>query len=106
MVLSDGLNNINMLNFTLNSGYDCIMCSSPPEEKIEHLIFHCQFSHECWSSLNLALQQSGDRCQIVEQGRTQWTRPMFMEVFIVDAWNIWKERNNLLFNNITPELDS
>jgi hypothetical protein len=31
---------------------------------------------------------------------------MFMEIFIVEAWSIRKERNNFLFNNITPELES
>jgi hypothetical protein len=48
----------------------------------------------------------GNRLPIIEQGKTQWTDPMFMEVFIVGAWNIWKERNNMLFNNFTPNLES
>jgi hypothetical protein len=105
LVLTNRLNTRNMLrrrHFTLNSGYDCLLCSSPPEETIERLIFHCQFSHECWSTLNISWQQSGDRCQIIEQGRAQWTRPMFMEVFIIAAWNILKEGNNILFNNVEP----
>jgi hypothetical protein len=105
LILTDRLNTRNMLrrrHYTLNSGYDCLLCSSPPEETIERLIFYCQFSHECWSTLNISWQQSGDRCQIIEQGRAQWTRPMFMEVFIIAAWNILKERNNILFNNVEP----
>jgi hypothetical protein len=46
------------------------------------------------------------RLQIVEQAKLQWTRPMFMEVFIVGAGSMWKERNKILFNNITLELES
>jgi hypothetical protein len=29
-----------------------------------------------------------------------------MEVFIIATWSIWKERNNLCFNGIKPELAS
>jgi hypothetical protein len=109
LILMDRLNNINMLRrrqYILDSGYNCLLCASPPEETIEHLLFHCDFSTECWSTLNISWQQTGGRCQIIEQGKSQWTGPMFMEIFIVAAWNIWKERNNLLFNNVTPHVDS
>jgi hypothetical protein len=27
-----------------------------------------------------------------------------MEVFLIGAWNIWKERNNMHFRNITPTI--
>jgi hypothetical protein len=60
------------------------MCTPPPEETIEHMAFHCQFIRECWASLKL-VWQSGNTCQIIEQGKLQWTGPMFMEVFIVGA---------------------
>ena len=31
---------------------------------------------------------------------------MFMEIFMIAAWSIWKERNDLVFNAISPALDS
>ena len=31
---------------------------------------------------------------------------MFMDVFAIAAWNIWKQRNNLYFNAISPDLSS
>lgn len=31
---------------------------------------------------------------------------MFMEVFIVAAWGLWKERNNKHFRGIVPSVDS
>jgi hypothetical protein len=82
------------------------MCTTPPEETIEHLIFHCPFSRACWTTLNISWQQYGNRLQITKQAKPQWARPMFMEIFIVGAWSVRKERNNFLFNNITPELES
>jgi hypothetical protein len=108
LILMDKLNTRNMLRrrqYILDSGYNCLMCHTPPAETIEHLLFHCPFSQACWATLNITWQQHGRRLQIVEQAKLQWTRPMFMEVFIVGAWSIWKKRNKLLFNNITPDLD-
>jgi hypothetical protein len=81
------------------------MCSTPLEKTIEHLPFYCPFSRACWTTLNISWQQYGNKLQLIEHAKSQWTGHMFMEVFIVCDWSIWKERNNLLFNNITPELD-
>jgi hypothetical protein len=36
--------------------------------------------------------------------KAAWSEPMFMEVFTVAAWSIWKERNNLHFNGVTPQV--
>jgi hypothetical protein len=47
-----------------------------------------------------------NRFDIVYDAKNLWTWPMFIEVFMVGAWNIWKERNNMLFNRITPSLSS
>jgi hypothetical protein len=105
LLLSDRINTRNMLrrrNFILNSGYNCLLCDTPPEETIEHIFFHCPFSQECWSALNIIWPFGGTRLQIIEHGKTQWRDPLFMEVFLIGARNIWKERNNMHFKNITP----
>ena len=39
---------------------------------------------------------------LVPTGPTQ----MFLDVFAMAAWNIWKQRNNFYFNNVAPEVDS
>jgi hypothetical protein len=44
----------------------------------------------------------GDRLEIIKQGRIAWNKQLFMETFMLGAWNIWKERNNMLFNGISP----
>jgi hypothetical protein len=86
----------------LNSGYNCLS----PEETIEHMLFHCQFNRKCWATLNLHWHALGNRLQIIEQGRTQWAAPMFMKIFIVGGWSIWKEIDNMLFNNVAPNVES
>jgi hypothetical protein len=38
----------------------------------------------------------------------RWYKAMkkfFMEIFIVAAWLIWKQRNNLIFNKVRPSLE-
>jgi hypothetical protein len=107
LVLCDRLNTRNMLKrrkFTLRSGYSCLMCNHPPEETIEHLLFHCPFSTSCWDCLNISWLQHGDRLHIIDQGRRIWKKPMYMEVFMVGAWNIWKEINALLAKENTHRI--
>jgi hypothetical protein len=93
-------------HLVINSGFNCLMSANPPEETLEHLLFHCPFSNQCWASLNMQWQVFGTRLYIVEQGRRDWSGPLFMEVMLTGSWNIWKEHNAYLFQGVAPSLDS
>jgi hypothetical protein len=47
-----------------------------------------------------------DRRTIIQKGKEQWQKPMFMEIFLISAWNIWKERNNLYFKGLNPRVET
>jgi hypothetical protein len=61
------------------------------------MIFHCPFSPTYWHTLGMVWDATGDRLQILEGGKRIWTKPSIMELFMLSSWNIWKERNQLLF---------
>jgi hypothetical protein len=52
-----------------------------------------------WESLS-------DRLNLLEEGKRRCHKPLFMEIFMLAAWNIWKERNKLLFEGTDPTLAS
>jgi hypothetical protein len=43
---------------------------------------------------------------MMDEARNQFANDFFMEVFILAAWLIWKQRNNLIFNKIRPTFQS
>lgn len=49
--------------------------------------FHCPIDH---------------RLQLLTQATLSWKKPMFMDVFLVVAWSLWKEHNNKHFRGIPP----
>lgn len=110
LLMVDRVNTRNMLKrrqFALaNDDYSCMLCSTPPEETLVHLFYQCPFACACWSSLGIAWPASVDHFEIMHAGKRAWQGPMFMEVFIVAAWGIWKERNDKLFRGIPPSLHS
>lgn len=87
-----------------DNNYSCLLCCHPPEESLEHLFFKCPFSAAFWEKLNIGWPDLDDRLQMLHAAKNTWLRPMFMEVFIVAAWSIWKERNNKHFGGIAPEI--
>jgi hypothetical protein len=82
------------------------MCANPPEETIEHMLFHCPFTTLGWEKVGMNRHNNNDRKTIIQRGKDHWHKPMLMEIFLVSAWNIWKERNNLLFKGIALNIDS
>jgi hypothetical protein len=46
-----------------------MICTNPPEETLEHLLFHCDFSKECWQIIGMQWSDTGDRLQILEDGK-------------------------------------
>jgi hypothetical protein len=45
--------------------------------------------------INMVWASQGDRLEIIKQGRITWNKKLFMEIFMLGAWNIWKERNSM-----------
>jgi hypothetical protein len=43
---------------------------------------------------------------MMEEARQSFNIDFFMEVFIIGAWQIWKERNNFIFNRANPSFRS
>jgi hypothetical protein len=81
------------------------MCK-PPEETLEHLLFYCDFSKECWQTIDMQRDNICDRLHIIEDGKQRWDRPLFMETFLLVAWNIWKEKNNHYYQGVDPSIAS
>ena len=110
LLAADRLNTRAMLRrraMTLpNDDHNCSMCAHGVEESIEHLIFRCDFSVQCWDKLCVRWSVSGNRLQLIHETKTRWVGPMFMEVLIVGAWGIWKERNNKCFRGIEASIGS
>lgn len=110
LLLADRLNTRNMLRrrkqVLWDNNYACLFCANPPEETLEHLFFRCSFSALCRGELGLSWNDRGDRLHLLHEAKQTWTRPMFMEVFIVAAWGLWKERNNKHFRGVVPSVDS
>jgi hypothetical protein len=82
------------------------MCANPPEETIEHTIFQCPFSMACWQEIQMTWDANGDRLSIISRGKKRWNKPLFMEIFMIASWNIWKEMNKSLFEGIAPTISS
>jgi hypothetical protein len=75
-------------NYSINSSYNCLICSSPPEETIEHMLFLCPFSRQCWAKLQIQWPVSGDGLKIIEENKNQWKQQMYMEIVILGSWSI------------------
>lgn len=97
---------LNRHHFNVGDNLDCLLCGLHVEETVEHLFFHYTFSSTCWQYLGIGWNDHNHRLQLLEQARTTWERPMFMDIFLVASWSLWKERNNNYFRSIAPTFDS
>jgi hypothetical protein len=84
------------------NNYNWVLCFNNREETTFHLFFSCPFSQACWSSLNIHWNFTTDFYTMMDGAKSQFTHNFFMEVFIIAAWLIWKQRNNFIFNKVRP----
>ena len=59
-------------------------------------------SRACWQHLGIQWNFASDFFQMLIQAKQQFTNPYFMEIFIIAAWQIWKQRNNFIFDRGRP----
>jgi hypothetical protein len=106
LLLMDRLNTRNILrrkNFAIQgSNYSCVLCNSNTEETAYHLFFGCCFSQQCWQLIGFQWNTSLPFFEMLSASRNNFNRQFFMEVFIISAWSIWKQRNGLIFDGRPP----
>ena len=109
LLFQDRLNTRNMLkrrHYNIGDDHNCFLCDQSIEETVEHMIFTCVFSRQCWSKLGIIWDPFPGRLQAIQDQKNNHPSPLFLEKFIVAAWSMWKERNNHHFRAIPPSLQS
>jgi len=83
-------------------------------ESVDHLFLHCNFFGAIWCQVRLWLGFSGVDHDIIGDHFLHFTyylggmktRRSFLKLFwLFCVWLFWKERNNIIFNNITTPIE-
>jgi len=110
LLLMNRLNTRNILKrkkFKIEgNNYDCVLCNSHNEETAMHLFFTCPFAKSCWQLIGLEWHLGVPFFQMIESAKQSYNNNFFMEIFIIAAWQIWKQRNDLIFENRPASLNS
>lgn len=89
-----------------NTSVFCSTCLIDARETREHIFFHCDFSKACWIKIGWVWDTSLELHQMIQSQRLAFTYQCFMEIFLLATWNIWKERNGLIFEGIQPSVSN
>ncbi|KQK05596.2 hypothetical protein BRADI_2g21085v3 [Brachypodium distachyon] len=82
------------------------------DETISHLLVGCVFSCQVWQQL-LTCWGHGDWCPGPGADLREWwtSRPLsrrgrkdFLTAFILVFWIIWRHRNDIIFNGVSPSV--
>jgi hypothetical protein len=110
LLLMDRLNTRNILKRKRHrlqgNNYNCVLCDGNVEETAFHLFFSCPFSQRCWQQLGIHWNFTASFFQMMAQAKQQLQSPFFMEIFTIASWQIWKQRNDKIFDRRRPSLNS
>jgi len=90
----------------LETGYNCVVCLNDTEETLLHLFFDCSFSVSCWYAIGIQWNIALQPMDMIQLCKTNFGRPVFMEIFMIASWNIWKQRNGVIFDAKPPFIAS
>lgn len=105
LIMVDRLNTKSMLkrrNLHIQDDEICVMCDTGEEEDIEHLFFRCPFAIQCWSSINFHWDFSLDLQDRFIAARQVHGLSFFTEAAMLATWEIWKMRNEKVFDRHPP----
>lgn len=108
LLLHDRLNTRDLLqrkSFWLSS-YSCAICASGCVESAMHLFWDCPFALDCWNIIIPSRSRSTSVLFDIQLA-ARVLRPEFhMDIIVMGCWNIWTERNNWIFTNMTRSIKS
>jgi hypothetical protein len=80
----------------------CVLCNLSANEILEHLFFLCPFAVHCWNHHNfnwdINLSFEGRLAQASQDSGL----PFFLEATMIATWELWKIRNDHIFNRQQP----
>nr|TKV93212.1 hypothetical protein SEVIR_9G211400v2 [Setaria viridis] len=86
--------------------YNCVLCSLDLEETTYHLIFECPFSTRCWNFVGISWDHAIRFSDTIQKARMECQHQFFMEVFVISAWEIWKQQNAQIFRGTQASFES
>jgi hypothetical protein len=105
LVMVDRLNTKTMLrrrHLNIEDDELCVLCDSGLEEDIDHLFFECPFAGQCWNSINLTWDTSLSLMERLAMANSIQNLEFFTEATIIAAWELWKLRNDKIFQRRLP----
>jgi hypothetical protein len=105
LILVDRLNTKDMLqrrHLDVQDDDVCVMCDSGEVETIDHLFFDCDFAKECWNIIHIDWDAPLSLLDRFIQARSAHNIPFFAEATLIAAWELWKVRNNKIFQRRDP----
>ncbi|CAO2178496.1 unnamed protein product [Urochloa humidicola] len=82
----------------------CELCNHTSED-CDHLIFQCPIARQLWEALNIDPDSCSVRCLWELRRPESIPRTHFASLVLLVCWNIWKHRNDVVFNNLPPSPD-
>uniref|UniRef100_A0A0A9AB73 Reverse transcriptase zinc-binding domain-containing protein n=1 Tax=Arundo donax TaxID=35708 RepID=A0A0A9AB73_ARUDO len=86
--------------------YTCDLCILQKEETLEYLFLKCNFTKNCWASLGLQVPRRMRPLQVLKCFKTNMNVPFFMEIIVLMAWSSCTGRNDWIFNEVDPKVES
>jgi hypothetical protein len=109
LMFVDRLNTRQMLrrrNYNIGTDFSCLTCDTGATEARNHLFFMCSFGASCWAKIGITWNGNLQIEDMLLEAKTRWNKPLFTEVLILGAWNIWKTRNRVYFDGEAPSIQS
>jgi hypothetical protein len=107
LILVDRLNTKTMLrrrHINIQDNALCVLCDTGLEEDIDHLFFGCPFAMQCWSSINFSWDTSLPMLERLTAASNTHNLEFFIEASLIAAWELWKVRNDKIFQRREPNV--
>ena len=89
-------------HWVLEDGPACPLCTTGVVETRDHLFFGCSFAADCWNLVGIDWDLQRPILDRIRRAQSSFNGACFLEIFACAVWNIWKVRNELIFQNIQP----
>lgn len=109
LLVGDRLNTKNMLrrrHWNVTDNTHCELCPARRVEDWQYLFYHYNFNVRIWNYLQTKWEPGDSFEQVFFKDSKSFLQHFISEVVILAAWQIWKQRNDVIFKKVQPSFRS